>query len=117
MIHSITSVEEYNKIKESVVDSSTTAVICFTNSVSCAPCKAFKPHYTVTSEHLPEIRFYEVDIIEHMDVAVEAGVMRTPTIFFVAPGGVMKEVHARTSVSLHTELLRMLLEVESSNSE
>lgn len=59
-------------------------VACFTNPVTCNPCKQFAPHYEQTAaEFGDEVDFFEVNILEHMDIATEFGVMVTPTVLFI----------------------------------
>lgn len=79
-------------------------VVCFTNPVTCAPCKMLKPHFEVAHDAFDEsVQFAEVDVLEHMDIAVEYGVSGTPTVLFIGENGVT-HVTSRTALPLIEEI-------------
>lgn len=84
-------------------DSDKPFVVCFTNPVSCAPCRAFEPHYKAASKHFVGIPFYEVNVLGHMDIAEAYGVTSTPTVKFVGDER-PEDILARTTLTLIKEL-------------
>lgn len=100
MIAEITSAEQL-----AAYDS---AVVCFTNPLTCAPCKMLEPHYKNVAGVLgDEVPFLEVNILDHMDLAVDYGVMGTPTIVFI-DGEDRSTVAARTTIPLIDEIKSLL---------
>ena len=79
-------------------------VVCFTNPVTCAPCKMLKPHFDAAAKAFDEsVQFAEVDVLEHMHIAVEHGVSGTPTVLFIGENGVTN-VTSRTTLPLIEEI-------------
>lgn len=80
------------------------AVICFTNPITCAPCRALSPHFNNVSKVMSDkATFAEVDITQNMDLAMEFGVTATPTIIFVGQDG-RQEIESRTIIPLVDEI-------------
>lgn len=84
-------------------------VVCFTNPVSCAPCKALAPHYEdlSRSELANHVEFLEVNIITHMDLALDFDVQGTPTLFYIDEDGVTI-LNERTNLRLSREISELL---------
>lgn len=87
-------------------------VVCFTNPLTCAPCKLLDPHYKAAAESFATdgtsaVRFAEVNVLDHMDIAAEFGVMGTPTVLFISENGVTN-VKARTTLPLINEIAALL---------
>lgn len=84
------------------------AVVCFTNPLTCAPCKMLAPHYANAADMLKdEIPFLEVNVLENMDLALEYGVMGTPTVIFV-DGDERTAIESRTTIPLIDEVKALL---------
>lgn len=52
----------------------------------CGPCQMLKPVLEQVSEEMDDVTFYRVDIEEHRDLAVNAGVQSIPTVVFYQEG-------------------------------
>lgn len=82
----------------------TPIVVCFTNPLTCAPCKVLKPHFNNAAQAMGvKADFVEVNVLDHMDIAAEFGVMGTPTIILIN-GDEHVNIEARTSIPLITEI-------------
>lgn len=79
-------------------------VICFTNPLTCAPCKMLYPHYKVAAHAFNDsVEFWEVNVLEHMDVAEAYGVRGTPTVIY-KDEAVQVPIVARTAIQLVEEI-------------
>lgn len=84
------------------------AVVCFTNPLTCAPCKLLAPHYENAASALQDaVPFLEVNVLDHMDIAVEYGVMGTPTVIFI-DGEERTTIESRTTMPLIAEIKDLL---------
>lgn len=52
----------------------------------CGPCQMLKPVLEQVSEEMDDVEFYRIDIEEHRDLAVNAGVQSIPTVVFYQEG-------------------------------
>lgn len=52
----------------------------------CGPCQMLKPVLEQISEETNDIEFYRLNIEEHRDLAVTAGVQSIPTVVFYQDG-------------------------------
>lgn len=90
--------------KEEITDETRPLIVCFTNPLTCAPCKALKPHYNnVSKVFSDDVVFAELNVLEHMDVALDFGVSGTPTILAFVDGDV-HTVESRTTIPLIEEI-------------
>lgn len=87
-------------------------VVCFTNPLTCAPCKLLDPHFKAAAKSFSidgtsAVRFAEVNVLDHMDIAAEYGVMGTPTVLFINENGI-DNVKSRTTLPLIDEITALL---------
>lgn len=95
--------------EDELVYDGTPLVVCFTNPVSCAPCKALAPHFGALagSELADHVDFLEVNVLEHMDLALGFDVMGTPTLVYIDGNGT-KILHERSALRLAHEISTLL---------
>lgn len=105
MIKEATSVEDLRYADKPIV-------VCFTNPLTCYPCKMLAPHYEAAAksfeiEGTSAVDFFEVNVLDHMDIAAEFGVMGTPTLVFINEEG-NTFLNARTTLPLINEITALL---------
>lgn len=87
------------------LDDNPRALLLFTQPSTCAPCRAFEPHYTAASEALDGISFLRADIDSADPALVSAfGVMGVPSLFALDAEGNWVTVKSRTAVALTNEV-------------
>lgn len=84
------------------------SVVVVTNNLTCAPCRALKPHLDkAMGAFTDDIDFIEVDIMgeAHMiDIAAELGVTATPTLLYTKDGSEFEPIVSRTTLPLIEEI-------------
>lgn len=82
----------------------TNSIHLVTNSVSCMPCRIFKPVWEGVSKKTPTIEFVEHDIMgDGLEWAQYYGVMKTPTVLVLNEAGdVEEEIFSRDPIPFHT---------------
>lgn len=74
-----------------------------TNSLTCNPCRIFKPVWEIVNKKMPDVEFVEHDIMgDGMDFAQEHGVMSTPTVLVLEDGKVVDTIAERDPIPFHT---------------
>lgn len=74
-----------------------------TNSVTCAPCRIFKPVWDGVKQKMPGVEFVEHDIMDDgMDFAQEYGVMSTPTVLVLDGDQIHATIVERDPIPFHT---------------
>jgi thioredoxin-like negative regulator of GroEL len=56
-----------------------TQVVMFFTMPNCPPCHAMRPHLNAFMRQYPGIKYAEIDITQHKDLAMKMGIRVTPT--------------------------------------
>lgn len=74
-----------------------------TNSLTCNPCRIFKPTWEAVSKKVLGVEFVEHDIMgDGMDFAQAHGVMTTPTVLVMEGDEVVDTIAERDPIPFHT---------------
>lgn len=86
---------------------SVSEIVLFTNSVSCVPCRQFKPTWEAAVSRHPNINFRVVDIVldpDGMEQAERYNVMGTPTVLALGYDDEPIVLRSRTPIQFITEV-------------
>ena len=86
-------------------------VICITNSINCAACIRFRPHFTELAKlYAGIIQFVTADIYESPELIEYFDVSHTPSVYLVYAEDEWYVLDSRTSLTLKREIDSCLLE-------
>lgn len=66
----------------------------FTQPATCAPCRAFKPHWDRAAAEVDDINFVYLDLDTLPEAMVEYGIQRVPTVKLFENGTFVRDVKA-----------------------
>lgn len=77
-----------------VISSEGRTVVLFTQPATCAPCRAFKPHWDRAVENVEGINFLYVDLDTNPDAMLAYGIRSIPTVKLFEDGTYVRDVKA-----------------------
>jgi len=101
----LTNVKEVDVQEElqSAIESYDTVVVDFAAPAWCRPCQQFSPHYDVASTRSDAV-FIAVDVDKAPWAMEEFGIQSVPTVKLFKSGEFVKNLEARTVITLLAEI-------------